>query len=141
AATCQDAAAQGAIRTVMLRVSVPSHTSLLAQAVPTFREALREALPRALAPRYRLLSGIDGDSVFDLETGCDKLARQIATPINWAACLTACRTAGAETALEFGPGAALSHMAARVFREARARSAQDFRTLPGLQAWVARAND
>ena len=141
AATCRDAAARGAIRTVMLRVSVPSHTLLLAQAIPVFRAALHDATPHALAPRYRLLSGIDGDSVFDLETGCDKLARQIATPINWAACLTACRTAGAETALEFGPGAALSHMAARVFPEGRARSAQDFRTLPGLQAWLVRTRD
>jgi [acyl-carrier-protein] S-malonyltransferase len=141
AATCPDAAAQGAIRTVMLRVSVPSHTSLLAQAVPAFRAALHEAAPRALSPRYRLLSGIDGDSVFDLEAGCDKLARQIATPINWAACLTACRAAGAEAALELGPGAALSHMAARVFPMGRARAAQDFRTLPGLRAWLAHAND
>jgi [acyl-carrier-protein] S-malonyltransferase len=140
AATCHDAAAQGAIRAVMLRVSVPSHTSLLAQAVLAFRAALREAAPRAPAPRYRLLSGIDGDSVFDLEAGCDKLARQIATPINWAACLTACRAAGAETALELGPGAALSHMAARVFPEGRARAAQDFRTRPGLQAWLARGS-
>ena len=135
----RDAAAQGATRTVMLRVAVPSHTPLLAQAIPVFRAALHEAGPRALAPRYRLLSGIDGDSVFDLETGCDKLARQIARPINFAACLTACRAAGAETALELGPGAALSHMAARVFPVGRARATQEFRTLPGLQAWLARA--
>jgi [acyl-carrier-protein] S-malonyltransferase len=140
-ATCRDAATHGATRTVMLRVSVPSHTSLLAQAVPAFRAALHDAAPRALAPRYRLLSGIDGDSVFDLETGCDKLARQIATPINWAACLTACRAAGAETALELGPGAALSHMAARMFPEGRARAAQDFRTLSGLRAWLAADSD
>jgi [acyl-carrier-protein] S-malonyltransferase len=140
AATCQDAAAQGAIRTAMLRVSVPSHTPLLAQAVPAFRAALLDAAPHAPAPRYRLLSGIDGDSVLDLETGCEKLAHQIATPINWAACLTACRAAGAETALELGPGAALSHMAARVFSDGRARAAQDFRTLPGLQTWLARVS-
>ena len=140
AATCRDAAARGATRTVTLRVAVPSHTPLLAQAVPAFHAALHDAAPRALTPRYRLLSGIDGDSVFDLETGCEKLARQIATPINWAACLTACRAAGAETALELGPGAALSHMAARVFPDGRARAAQDFRTLPGLQAWLARGS-
>jgi [acyl-carrier-protein] S-malonyltransferase len=140
AATCQDAATRGATRTVMLRVSVPSHTVLLARAMPAFRAALHEAAPHALAPRYRLLSGIDGDAVFDLEAGCDKLARQIATPIHWAACLTACRAAGAETALELGPGAALSHMAARVFPQGRARAAQDFRSLPGLQAWLARGS-
>ena len=60
------------------------------------------------------------NSVLDIETGCEKLARQIATPINWAACLTACQAAGAETALELGPGAAFSHMAAQIFTPGRA---------------------
>jgi [acyl-carrier-protein] S-malonyltransferase len=107
------------------------HTPLLAQAVPSLRAALHDAVPHALASRYRLSSGIDGDSVLDIETGCEKLARQIATPINWAACLTACQAAGAETALELGPGAALSHMAAQIFTPGRARSAEEFRTLQG----------
>jgi [acyl-carrier-protein] S-malonyltransferase len=138
---CQEAAALGAIRTVRLRVSVPSHTTLLARAVPLFRQALREAAPRVPASGYRLLSGIDGSSVQDPVTGCEKLARQIATTIDWAACITACRAAGAETALELGPGTALSHMAARVFSDRRARSTEDFRSLQGLQAWLLRAGN
>jgi [acyl-carrier-protein] S-malonyltransferase len=138
AATCQDAAARGATHTVRLRVSVPSHTPLLAQAVPAFRSALHDATPRASAPGYRLLSGIDGDSVLDVETGCEKLARQIATPINWAACLTACQAAGAEIALELGPGTALSHMAARIFPEGHARSTEQFRTMAGFRDWLLR---
>jgi [acyl-carrier-protein] S-malonyltransferase len=138
-ATCREAAEQGAIRTERLRVSVPSHTHLLAQAVPAFHAALREAAP--CAPRYRLLSGIDGASVVDEETGCEKLARQIATPVNWAACLTACRAAGADMALELGPGTALSHMAARVFSAGRARSTEEFRTVVGLRDWLSRATD
>jgi hypothetical protein len=29
--------------------------------------------------------GVDGDAVHDVEMGCDKLARQICTPVDWMA--------------------------------------------------------
>ena len=57
-----------------------------------------------------------------METGCDKLARQICTPLDWAACLESCRSAGATLALELGPGTALTHMASARFADGRARA-------------------
>ena len=36
-----------------------------------------------------MLSGIDGDTIHDMEPGIDKLARRISTTIDWAACLRA----------------------------------------------------
>jgi [acyl-carrier-protein] S-malonyltransferase len=74
-----------------------------------------------------------------METGIDKLARQISTTIDWAACLERCRSAGAEAALELGPGTALSHMASAVFPDGRARAVEEFRTLTGLRNWLQRA--
>jgi [acyl-carrier-protein] S-malonyltransferase len=87
------------------------------------------------------LSGIDGDTVEDVETGCDKLARQICTTVDWAACLESCRSAEAELALELGPGTALSRMAAPLFPEGGVRSTEEFRTISGLRAWLLRAGD
>jgi [acyl-carrier-protein] S-malonyltransferase len=84
------------------------------------------------------LSGIDGNTVWDMETGGEKLARQICTPVNWAACLLGCREAGAELALELGPGTALSRMAAPLFPADRVRSTEEFRTLAGLRTWLSR---
>jgi [acyl-carrier-protein] S-malonyltransferase len=139
-ACCRDADARGAKRAVRIKVSVPSHTSLLANAVAPFRAALREAAPQAPNPSYRLLSGIDGDAVHDVAEGSDKLARQICTTVNWAACLESCREAGAASVLELGPGRALSHMAAPLFPEGRVRSSEDFRTLSGLQSWLSRTS-
>jgi [acyl-carrier-protein] S-malonyltransferase len=133
-AACQEAAARGAKRTVTLPVAVPSHTPLLSQATEQFRAVLR--LPSA---GYRLLSGIDGDTIYDMETGIDKLARQISTTIDWAACLESCRSAGAETALELGPGTALSRMASAQFPDGRARAVEEFHTLAGLRTWLQRA--
>ncbi len=137
-ASCKEAAAKGATRTVRLHVAVPSHTPLLQEAVQPFRAALRAAAPQAPPYGYRLLSGIDGETVWEPEAGCDKLANQICTTIHWAACLESCRAAGAVLALELGPGAALSHMAASFFPEGRSRSVEDFRTLDGLRGWLAR---
>ena len=137
-ACCRDALASGAKRAVRIRVTVPSHTRLMAAAVEPFSNALRERAPRLPHGSYRLLSGIDGSTVWDMETGCEKLARQICTPVNWAACLQGCRAAGAELALELGPGSALSRMAAPLFPADRVRSAEDFRTLAGLRTWLSR---
>ena len=138
-AVCQEATARGAKRAFVLPVTVPSHTPLLREATEQFRAVLREASPRLPDAAYRLLSGIDGDMVGDIETGIDKLARQISTTIDWAACLDSCQSAGAVAALELGPGATLSHMASALFPDGRARSLEEFRSLTGLRTWLQRA--
>jgi [acyl-carrier-protein] S-malonyltransferase len=138
-AACEEAAVRGAKRTVTLPVTVPSHTPLLSRATEQFRVTLREASPLLPRAGYRLLSGIDGDTVANIETGIDKLARQISTTINWAACLESCRSAGAVAALELGPGTTLSRMASALFPEGRARAVEEFRSLAGLRTWLQRA--
>jgi [acyl-carrier-protein] S-malonyltransferase len=140
-ASCEDASASGAARAFRLRVSVPSHTMLLAEAAKAFRATLRAMAPRPPQAMYRLLSGIDGDTVYDIEAGCDKFARQICTLVDWAACLESCRAAEAVLALELGPGRALSHMAEALFPAGCARSTEDFRTVAGLRAWLSRPSD
>jgi [acyl-carrier-protein] S-malonyltransferase len=115
------------------------HTPFLAAATEQFRTVLREASLRLPRAGYRLLSGIDGDTIHDIEAGIDKLARQISAPIDWAACLESCRSAGASAALELGPGIALSRMASTLFPDGRARAVEEFRTLAGLQTWLEQA--
>ena len=137
----QEAAARGARHTVSLKVAVPSHTPLLGAATEQFRAILREASPKLPRAGHRLLSGIDGDTIHDIEAGIDKLARQISTTIDWAACLESCRSAGAQAALELGPGTALSRMASALFPDDRARAVGEFRSLAGLQSWLERAMD
>ena len=138
-AVCQEAGARGAKRAFVLPVAVPSHTPLLREATEQFRAVLNEASPRLPGAGYRLLSGIDGGTVGDIETGIDKLARQISNTIDWAACLESCRSAGAVAALELGPGATLSHMASALLPDVRARSVEEFRSLTGLRTWLQRA--
>ena len=140
-ACCEEAVASGATRAVRIRVSVPSHTKMLRDAVAPFSAVLNEAAPQEPEARYRLLSGIDGDIVQNIESACDKLSRQICTTVDWAACLESCREAEAELVLELGPETALSHMAASLFPDGRVRSTDEFRTMSGLRTWLSKVND
>lgn len=139
AALADAAKAMNAARVVAVPVEVASHTKRLAAASPAFREALRAApLHAARSTGTRLLSGIDAAPVLDAATGLDKLAAQISQTVQWADCLQACIEGGASAFLELGPGPALSEMAAGAYRDVPARSLDDFRTLDGVRAWLAR---
>ncbi|MBR0859972.1 acyltransferase domain-containing protein [Bradyrhizobium liaoningense] len=137
-AAAADARAMRA-RIVELPVEVASHTRRLAGASAVFREVLRSAsvaLPPATGAR--ILSGIDGAPVVSAEVGLDKLAAQISQTVQWANCLQGCLEAGATAFLELGPGHALSRMAAGIWSDLPVRSLDDFRSLQGVRAWLAR---
>jgi [acyl-carrier-protein] S-malonyltransferase len=128
----------GAQRLTWLPVAVASHTSLLARASAVFDTRLRAApIASAMLPGVRLLSGIDGDAVLDLDHGRTKLAQQISRPLDWHACLTACQETGVTRVLELGPGNALAAMAREVIPHARCRGLAEFKSLEGVRSWLA----
>ncbi|MBR8233586.1 acyltransferase domain-containing protein [Burkholderia sp. AU42008] len=137
-AVADDAARAGALRVAPVCVRIASHTRRLAAAVPAFRATLAATRVRRPLPGTRLFSGIDGASVLDVDAGLDKLARQIAEPVEWAACLAACVEAGATAFLELGPGRALAEMAGGAYPALPARSLADFRSVDGVTSWLAR---
>jgi len=138
AAVADDAARDGALRVAPVCVRIASHTRRLASAVPAFRASLAAVNVRRPPPGTRLFSGIDGASVLDIGAGLDKLARQIAEPVEWVACLAACVEAGATAFLELGPGRALAEMAGGAYPALPARSVADFRSVDGIASWLAR---
>ncbi|MGY2048373.1 acyl transferase [Methylobacterium sp. JK268] len=136
-ALCADSLASGAARAVVLPVRTPSHTPRLARASETFAARLAAETPLRLPPGApRLISGLDGAPIFDARAGFDKLARQISRTIDWAACLDACREAGADTVLELGPGHALATMARDAIPQARIHALDAFRSTEGVIAWL-----
>jgi [acyl-carrier-protein] S-malonyltransferase len=137
-ALAREARAMHAARVFDLPVEVASHTKRMAKASTEFREILRH-VPVSLAPTFaaRLLSGVDGTPVIDVENGLDKLAAQISTTVQWADCMQGCVEAGASAFLELGPGRALCEMAADSYRAVVARSLDDFKTLQGARTWLA----
>ncbi|QIJ73170.1 acyltransferase domain-containing protein [Methylobacterium sp. NI91] len=134
---CSEARAAGAQRAVILSVRTPSHTPLLRAASRRFEAALAaERLRRPPPGAPRLISGLDGASVFDGHAGLSKLVRQISETIDWAACLVACREYGCDTVLELGPGHALATMAREAIPEARIHALEEFRSASGATDWI-----
>ena len=136
-AVMRQALAQGAAHVVLLPVAVASHTNLLAEASDVFQRALAEASIGAKLPTgMRLLSGIDGEPVFDVPAGAAKLARQIRQTVDWSACMDALRAAGVHKVIELGPGRALVGMIRDVIPTVDAHSLSEFRSLAGFIRWA-----
>jgi [acyl-carrier-protein] S-malonyltransferase len=141
-AVIRDAQAAGARRTVKLPVAVASHTPLLMSASERFRKALTEVrLPAQVPANVRLLSGIDGDAVFDVRTGADKLVRQIHQTVDWAACMESCRAAGVTKVVEFGPGNALARLMREVMPQGDVHSLSEFHSILGFERWLQSSPD
>ncbi|SON54038.1 Malonyl CoA-acyl carrier protein transacylase [Hartmannibacter diazotrophicus] len=132
-----EADAHGASRCERLPVRVPSHTPLLSAAASDFAEDLRHAVGAPENMRdVRLVSGLDGSRIRDMESGKSKLAAQIAATVEWSRVMDALRAAGTQTFLELGPGSALSNMAGEFAPELPSRSTAQFRTIEGVRMWL-----
>ncbi|CDZ67697.1 [acyl-carrier-protein] S-malonyltransferase [Neorhizobium galegae bv. orientalis] len=140
AAVMQAATDAHAARVRRLPVEVASHTPLLSKVSAMFRNVLEGPCKTYPPPvGARLISGIDGASVSGLNSGLDKLAAQISQSVQWADNLQACVENGATAILELGPGRALSEMAAASFPNVQSRSLEDFKTMDGAKAWIAKS--
>jgi len=130
---------QGAVRVVQVGIEVASHSPLMREASVAFRARLAHICVAAIpAPGIRLFSGIDGALVLNGPATVNKLASQLSQSVQWAACLDACVEAGADAFLELGPGRALAEMAANAYPGVAARSVDEFKSLEGVRAWLAR---
>jgi [acyl-carrier-protein] S-malonyltransferase len=126
-------------RVQRLPVGVAAHTALMGGAVAPFAQLLEEA---TFAPwRCPVLAGVDAVRVLRRDMAIDRLARQLASTIDWAACMDAASEAGITVALELGPGAALSRMLRDRHPHIACRSVADFHTLDGIVKWVTRELD
>lgn len=123
-------------RIQLLPVGLASHTARMQDAVAPFARLLEGSLGK---PRCPVVAGIDATRVTRPDVAVDRLSRQLAETIDWAACMDAMLEAGITVALELGPGAALARMLQARHPHIACRSVSDFHTLDGVSAWVARA--
>jgi len=126
--------AAGASRLVHLAVQTPSHTPLLASAAADFKKYL-DLLPDS-RPAFPVLSAIDATPARSGRAALDALARQICTPLDWAACLQTVVEMQPDAVLEIGPGNALTRLFSELAPGIPARACDDFRTIDGIVAWV-----
>ena len=132
AATVLEAA--GASRLVHLAVRTPSHTPLLASAAEGFRQHLA-GLPDKRLP-FPVFSAIDGTPARTASGAVEALARQICTPLDWAACLEAVAELQPDAVLEIGPGNALAKLFGESAPAIPVRASDDFRSIDGIVRWL-----
>ena len=126
--------AAGASRLVHLAVRTPSHTPMLRAATVDFKKRLDLLPDQRLS--FPVLSAIDATAARTARPALDALARQICTPLDWAACLQAVVEMQPDAVLEIGPGNALTRLFGELAPGIPARASDDFRSIDGIVAWV-----
>ncbi|WP_431100050.1 ACP S-malonyltransferase [Roseateles noduli] len=128
-------AARGA-RCTRLAVSVASHTSLMRSAARAFGTALSKTDVRD--PTLALFDS-DANRVWTADQARAGLARQIAHTVQWDEVMDQLAARGPSCVLEIGGGQALARLWQQRHPSIPARSADEFRTLDGVLAWIERS--
>jgi [acyl-carrier-protein] S-malonyltransferase len=106
------AKARGARRAVMLPVSAPFHSSLLAPAAERLAGFLAGVDLRA--PALPVLNNVDVAVQEDPAAIRDALARQACHPVRWVETIQAMAARGVRTVIECGPGKVLNGLTRRI---------------------------
>lgn len=106
---------KGVSRIIELNVAGAFHSRLMAGAGEKFAPALAAAdLKMPAVPVYH---NYTADAAKDLNELRDNLGRQVSGSVRWEGCLRRAVAAGADTVIEFGPGAVLTGLARRTIPE------------------------
>ncbi len=109
---CEAAKARGAKRAVLLPVSAPFHSSLLAPAAQRLAQRLQEVT--VSAPQVQVINNID----VEVESSPDRiraaLARQAAGPVRWADTIRTMAASSVTHIVECGPGRVLAGLNRRI---------------------------
>lgn len=124
---CAAAKALGAKRAVLLPVSAPFHSPLLAPAGAQLQRALAGIELRA--PRIPLVNNIDVAQESDPQRIRDALVRQAYGPVRWVEVVQALSSRGVGHFIEFGPGKVLSGLVKRIAPTARIDAVHDAASL------------
>ncbi len=127
-------AARGA-RCTRLAVSIASHTSLMRAASEAFGASLLDV--EAQTPVLPLFDS-DGNRSWNADRVRAGLWRQIAATVRWDEVMDQLAARGPSCALEIGGGQALARLWQQRHAAIPARSADEFRTLDGVLAWIER---
>jgi [acyl-carrier-protein] S-malonyltransferase len=113
---CEAAKAAGAKRALILPVSAPFHSSLLAPAGVALKVALSELvdLKKLVSPKIPVVNNIDVQSPSDPLQILDALVRQASGPVRWVEVVQKLSALGVTHIIEFGPGKVLAGLVQRI---------------------------
>jgi [acyl-carrier-protein] S-malonyltransferase len=117
------AAARGGRRSVLLPVSAPFHSSLMAPAAERLAAEL-DALD-VREPRFPVARNVDGALTRAAAEVKPFLLRQVSSPVRWTDCVGRLTAEGATAFVEVGPGRVLTGLLRRIVDGARGVSIED----------------
>ena len=113
----------GAKRAVALPVSVPSHCALMKPAAERLTRRLGDIV--ITPPRIAVWNNVDVATAQSIDAVRDALVRQLYSPVRWVESVQAICAAGAELAIECGPGKVLAGLVKRIDKAASIHNIQD----------------
>jgi [acyl-carrier-protein] S-malonyltransferase len=117
------ASARGGKKSVMLPVSAPFHSSLMAPAAERLARELEGIDVKD--PRVPVARNVDGGLTRVAADVTPFLLKQVASPVRWTDCVTRLATEGATTFVEVGPGRVLTGLVKRIVDGARGHAVED----------------
>lgn len=111
---------RGARKCVMLPVSAPFHSSLLAPAAEVMRDALSDV--ELNDPVVPVVANVTAEPVQDAGRIRDLLVEQVTSTVRWREGVLAMKERGVETTVEIGAGKVLSGLTRRIDRELSGQS-------------------
>jgi [acyl-carrier-protein] S-malonyltransferase len=127
----------GAKRAVILPVSAPFHSALMAPMQEKFEQDLRGAEFSDL--RVPLVSNVDADTITTGGEAREALIRQISMPVRWEESVRLLIEEGVNTFVEVGPGRVLTGLLRQIERSVAALNVEDEKSLAGTVEKIAAA--
>jgi [acyl-carrier-protein] S-malonyltransferase len=121
------AKSKGAKRAVLLPVSAPFHSALLAPAAVRLAEVLRGVAFCDLG--VPLVTNVDADLLTQGPRVAETLVRQVTAPVRWEEVVLRLAKEGVTTFVEVGPGKVLSGLIRRIVPDAQALNVEDTASL------------
>jgi [acyl-carrier-protein] S-malonyltransferase len=124
---CEAAKAAGAKRALILPVSAPFHSSLLAPAGDALKVALAVLVDakKLQSPGTPVMNNIDVQSPLEPSQIMDALVRQASGPVRWVELVQKLQVQGVNHIIEFGPGKVLSGLVQRIDKSITVHSVFD----------------
>ena len=124
---CEILKAKGAKRAIKLNVSAPFHCALMMPA-----QVKLEADLLALQYgdfRFPIVHNVDSESNSDPANVCDRLTRQVSSPVRWLQTVQHLTANGVDTFIEVGAGKVLSGLVRQIDREVRCLNVENKESL------------
>ncbi len=122
---------RGAKRAMLLPVSAPFHSSLMAPAAQRLQDELESVL--VSVPNCPVVTNVEAQPCTDDSRIKELLVKQVCAPVRWDESILKMKDLGVDNYVEIGPGRVLSTLIKRIDRPATIKNIGDVASLEKLQ--------